>query len=302
MSRRGRLLFLAMCVVWGIPYLLIRVAVRQLSPPVLVFFRTAPAALLLLPLAQHRRYLRPLLTRWRVVLVYTAVEIAGPWLLLSRAEQRLSSSVTGLLIAAVPLIGASLAVLVAHGDTLDRRRTIGLMVGFAGVAALVGFDVGGTSPIAVAEVALTAVGYAIGPMIISRRFADIPGLGVVAASFGLTALAYAPFALTDLPPRVSGQVVASVAALTVACTALAFVLFFALVVEVGPARATVITYVNPAVAVILGVGLLGERFTTRMAISFPLILAGSVLATRGPRSPAAPRPGQVGIRRARPGR
>ncbi len=283
MSRRGRLLFLAMCVIWGVPYLLIRVAVRELSPPVLVFFRTAPAALLLLPLAQGRGYLRPLLARWRMVVLYTAVEIAGPWLLLSRAEQRLSSSVTGLLIAAVPLIGALLAVLVAHGDTLERRRVIGLLVGFAGVATLVGVDIGGTNPIAFGEVALTAVGYAIGPMIISRRFADIPGLGVVAASFGLTAVAYAPFALTDLPSHVSGQVVASVAGLTVVCTAIAFLLFFALIVEVGPSRATVITYVNPAVAVILGVGLLGERLTTGIAIGFPLILAGSFLATRGPR-------------------
>jgi drug/metabolite transporter (DMT)-like permease len=287
MSRRGRLLFLAMSVIWGIPYLLIKVAVRELSAPQLVFARTAPAAILLIPIAWRRGYLAPLRKHWKAVLVYTAVEVAGPWFLLSTAEKRLTSSVSGLLIATVPLLGAVLVLIVGHGDDkLDGRRVLGLLIGLAGVAALVGVDVGGSDLRAVAEVALTALGYSIGPLIISRRFSEMPGLGLIAASFALTALAYAPLAMRGLPHHVSGEVIASVAVLTLVCTSLAFLLFFALIVEVGPARATVITFINPAVAVVLGVILLGESLTLGIAVGFPLILAGSFLATRRSRVPA----------------
>ena len=285
MSRRGQVLFLAMCVIWGIPYLLIKVAVRDLSAPQLVFARTAPAALLMLPVAIRRGYLRPLLAQWRVVVVYTAVEVAGPWFLLSSAEKRLSSAVSALLIATVPLIGACLALAIGHEDRLDRRRLAGL---FLGVAALVGVDLHGTNLVAVAEATLTAVGYATGPLIISRRFADMPGLGPVAASFALTSLAYAGIALRHPPSHLPAEVVASVAVLALVCTALAFLVFFALIREVGPARATVITYVNPAVAVALGVILLGERLSLGIAIGFPMILAGSLLATDASRRRPAP--------------
>jgi drug/metabolite transporter (DMT)-like permease len=268
-----------MAVIWGLPYVLIKVAVRELPVPVLVFARTAPAAVLLLPIAWRRGYLRPLLPQWRAVLAYSAIEVAGPWFLLSSAEKRLSSSVSGLLIATVPLIGAGLAVAIGHQERLDRRRVLGLLVGLAGVAVLVGIDLHGTNLLAVGEVVLTAVGYAIGPMIIARRFAGSPGLGLIAASVALTAAAYAPVALTRLPHHVSGEVIAAVAVLTLVCTSLAFLLFFALIMEVGPARATVITFLNPAVAVALGVILLGESFSLGIAIGFPMILAGSFLAT-----------------------
>ncbi len=290
MSRRGQWLFLSMGVIWGVPYVLIKVAVRELPVPVLVFARTTPAALLLLPIAWRRGYLRPLLAHWRAVLAYTAIEVAGPWFLLSSAEKRLSSSVSGLLIAMVPLIGAGLALAVGQEERLDRRRVLGLLVGLAGVALLVGIDLHGTSLVAGGEVVLTAVGYAIGPRIIARRFAARPGLGLVAASMVLTAAAYAPIALTHLPHHVSAEVIAAMAVLTLVCTSLAFVLFFALIVEVGAARATVITFVNPAVAVALGVILLGEPLSLGIAIGFPMILAGSFLATGKSRTSEAVAP------------
>jgi drug/metabolite transporter (DMT)-like permease len=294
-SRRGRLLFLAMSLIWGIPYLLIKVAVRELSAPQLVFARTFPAALLLVPIAWRRGYLGPLRAHWRAVLAYSAIEVAGPWFLLSSAEKHLSSSVSGLLIATVPLIGAVLVLVVGRApedggdDKLDRRRVLGLLIGLAGVAALVGVDIRATDLVSVGEVTLTALGYAIGPLIISRRFSAMPGLGLVAASFALTAVGYAPLALRDVPHHISGEVIGSVAVLTVVCTALAFLLFFALIVEIGPARATVITFINPAVAVALGVILLGEALTLGIAVGFPLILAGCFLATRPSRT-AAPHP------------
>ncbi len=289
MSRRGWFLFIAMSVIWGTPYFLIRVAVRELSPATLVFARTLPAAVLLVPLAWRRGQLRPLAVHWRWVIAYTAVEIALPWLFLSRAEQHLTSSVAGLLIATVPLIAVVLYRGVSSDtERLTRRRLLGLFVGFAGVVALVGIDLRGTDLVAVAEMAVPAVGYSLGPLIISRRLSDLPTLGVVSVSVALTALAYAPAALTHRPSHISLEVAGAVAGLAFLCTALAFLLFFALIAEIGPVRSTVITYVNPAVAVALGVLLLNEHFTTGIAVGFPLILAGSFLATRSP--PEAPNP------------
>jgi drug/metabolite transporter (DMT)-like permease len=268
-----------MSLIWGIPYLLIRVSIRELSPPTLVFARTFPAALLLLPLAIHRRQLRYLLPRWRWIVLFTVVEMVIPWLLLTRAEQHLTSSTAGLLVASVPLIAAVVYRLSPHTDRLDRGRLIGLVIGFAGVATLVGFDVGSSSVLALCEMGVVAFGYALGPLIISRKLTDLPSLGVVSVAITLTALLYAPFALTRIPRRVSLEVGASVLGLAVICTALAFLLFFRLIAEVGPSRSTVITYINPAVAILLGVTVLGEPFTTGIAIGFPLILFGSVLAT-----------------------
>ena len=284
MTRRGALLFAAMCVIWGVPYLMIRVAVRELAPVTLVFGRTALGALILTPVAAYRGELRPLLRRWAPLLAYTAVEVAIPWALLARAETKLTSSLTGLLIAAVPLVGALIVTLTGARERLGGRSWLGLLVGIAGVAAIVGLDIRQVNALALAEVACVAVGYAIGPIIFSRSLGDVPALGVVAASLALSAIAYAPFAATHWPASVpSAHVLESVVGLAVICTALAFLLFFALIAEVGPVRATVITYINPAVAAVLGVAVLGEHITAGMAIGFALVLVGSVLATgRGP--------------------
>lgn len=268
-----------MCIIWGVPYLLIRVAVRDLSPATLVFARTAPAALVLVPVALRRGLLHPLLRHWRAVVLYTVAELGIPWVLLAAAEKRLSSSLTSLLVATVPSAGLVLSRASGHADRLDRRRVLGLVLGLGGVAVLVGIDVRGTSLLAVAEMAVVVIGYAIGPLMVSRQLSELPGVGVVAASLGLTALAYAPWAITHPPRRLTLETGGAVAGLTILCTAVAFVLFFQLIAEVGPNRATVITYVNPAVAVLLGVVLLGEPLGLGLAIGFPLILAGSVLAT-----------------------
>jgi drug/metabolite transporter (DMT)-like permease len=272
-------LFLSMSLIWGIPYLLIRVAIREFPPPTLVFARTLPAALILLPLAVRRNQLRPLIPRLHWIVAFAAVELAIPWLLLTRAEQHLTSSSAGLLVASVPLIAAVVYRVSPHTDRLDLRRSIGLLIGFAGVAVLVGFDIGRSNHLALGEMGIVALGYTLGPLIVSRRLSDLPSLGVIGVAMALTALCYAPFAVTRIPRHVDLQVGLSVAALSLICTALAFVLFFALIAEVGPARSTVITYFNPAVAILLGIVVLGEPFSTGLALGFPLILAGSVLAT-----------------------
>jgi drug/metabolite transporter (DMT)-like permease len=284
MTRRGAVLFAAMCVIWGIPYLMIRVAVRELAPVTLVFLRTGIATLLLLPLAVHRGQLRPLVARWRPIAAYTAIEVAIPWVLLARAETKLTSSLTGLLIAAVPLVGAVIVTFTGDRDRLGGRRWLGLLIGILGVAAIVGLDVGEVNELALAQVGAVAVCYAVGPIILARYLSDEPALGVVAASLLLTTLVYAPLAAANRPSSMpSAHVVESVLGLAVICTALAFLVFFALIGEVGPVRATVITYINPAVAAVLGVTLLNEHLTTGMIVGFALVLVGCALATgRGP--------------------
>jgi drug/metabolite transporter (DMT)-like permease len=286
MTRRGWTLFSAMCVIWGIPYLLIKVAVDELSPATLVLGRTAVGAALLLPIALARGQVLPLLARWRPLLVFAAVEICLPWLLLGHAEQRLSSSLTGLLLAAVPMVSAVLVRFGPDSDRLDSRRVLGLLVGLAGVAALVGFEVGSGDLLSVVALALVAVAYAVGPLVLSRHLSDLPGLGVIAVSLSVAALAYLPAGIAEAPSRwPSGKVVLSVLGLAVVCTAIAFLVFFELIAEVGPARSTVITYVNPAVALLLGVVVLNESFGVATVVGFVLVLAGSVLATSRNRAP-----------------
>jgi drug/metabolite transporter (DMT)-like permease len=291
-SKRGWLLFLAMSVIWGVPYLFIKVAVGELTPASLVLCRTGLAALILLPIAAARGELRPLLRHWKALLLFTIAELAVPWFLLSEVETRLSSSLTGLLIAAVPLVGAVLGW-VTGTDRLDGRRLAGLGVGLAGVVALAGLDLGAGNAVALIELAVVAIGYALGPFVLARGLADAPRLGVISAALTITAVVYLPFGMAQFPhhwPR--PPVVTAVIVLALLCTAVAFLLFYALIDEVGPVRATVITYVNPAVAVVLGVLFLNESLTWSIAAGFALILAGSVLATRRsrPAPPTGPAP------------
>ncbi len=280
MTRRGLGLFVLMSVVWGLPYMLIKVAVRDLSPAMVVEGRTAIGAAVLLPLAIRQGELRPLLRSWRPLLAYTLAELAIPWYLLSSAERRLPSSLSGLLVATVPLIALLLAVATGHQDRIDRRGLVGLVVGLVGVGVLLGLDVGGGDLGAVGGVGVVAVGYATGPLLVARYLGQRSGLALAAVSLTLVAVVYLPVAAWQHPSRVPpGTVIAAVVVLGLVCTALAFVAFFELIKELGSTRATIITYLNPAVAVVLGVVVLGEQFKPGTAIGFVLILAGSWLST-----------------------
>ncbi len=288
MSRRGGALFIALCLLWGIPYFLIKVAVDELTPAVLVFLRTGLGALILLPIAAHRRALRPLLAVWPWMLLFTAIEVAVPWLALSWAEQRLPSALAGLLVAAVPLVSVLIAVALGSQHHLGATGLAGLGLGFAGVASLVGLDVHGAQTGAILAMVAVVFGYAMGPVILSRRLSHLPSVGVISASLALCALVYLPLAVVQAPAQwPSAKVSWSVVVLAVLCTAVAFLVFFALIAEWGPVRPTVVTYVNPAVAVLAGVLFLSERVTAGTLVGFTLILAGSVLATRRP-APALP--------------
>lgn len=279
-SRRGWLLFAALGAIWGVPYLLIRISVREVAPSTLIFFRTAPVALILLPVAARRGQIPALVRRWRPLILYTAVEIVFSWLMLFKSEEKISSSLAGLLLASVPLVGAVVSRIAGDEDRFDRVQIGGLLLGLLGVALLVGVDVRGATAWPIAGVAVPAVGYAIGPRILNRHLGDLPGLGVVAGSLAIAAIIYAPFAFSNLPTHLSAEVVASLVALALVPTLLGFLVFFALINEIGPVRTTVVTYINPGVALILGIALLREPFTLGLGLGFPLVIAGSVLATR----------------------
>lgn len=290
LSKRGWVLFALMAFIWGVPYLMIKVAVEGVSNPVLVFARTAVGAAVLLPLALRSGRIGELRRHWLPLSAFAVIEIVIPWWLLADAEREITSSMTGLLIAASPIITVAVARLSGAGERLSLVRWVGLGVGLAGVAVLAAPELTGGSPWAIVEVLLVAVCYATAPQIAARKLQDVPALPMTAVCLGGAALVYLVPAILTWPATLpSTTVLAALAGLAVICTALAFIVFFALIREVGTTRALVFTYVCPAVAVTAGVLLLGEPLTVTIIVSFALILGGSVLATmrqRG-RTPAA---------------
>ncbi|GHF71427.1 membrane protein [Streptomyces griseosporeus] len=281
MTARGWFLFSLMGVIWGIPYLMIKVAVDELSPSMVVFVRCAVGAALLLPFALRQPGLaRTVVSHWRPMLAFACIEIIGPWFTLTDAERHLSSSTAGLLIAGVPIVGVALARYFGATERLGIRRLTGLALGLTGVVVLTLPHLTGGDARSLAEVLLTVIGYATAPLIAARHLKDVPSLHLTAPCLALAALVYAPAAAATWPSQTpSASVLASLAGLGVICTAVAFVAFLELIKEAGPTRATVITYVNPAVAVAAGALFLNEALTATIIAAFALILTGSVLAT-----------------------
>jgi drug/metabolite transporter (DMT)-like permease len=296
-SRRAVILFAALSIIWGIPYLLIKISVSEVTPAFVVFARTAIGAVIVIPIAAAHGAIGPALRAWRWVLAFAAIEIGGAWLLLGYAETHVSSSLAGLLVAMVPLISVLVTRLLGDRAAFGGRRLAGLGVGLVGVAAVVGLnltDGGAPSGWAIAALFVVAVFYATAPVIASRKLAEVPSLGVIAVSLGAVALAYAPAGIAQAPSRwPTANVTASLVGLGVVCTAIAFLCFFALIADVGPVRATLITYLNPAVAILAGWLVRGEQITVGMAVGLPLVLVGSYLATirgRGKHPEAEPIP------------
>jgi drug/metabolite transporter (DMT)-like permease len=282
MSPRGWLLFASMSVIWGVPYLFIKIAVEDLSAGFVAWSRVAMAAAILLPIAWRTGALRGLSLRW--LAAFALVEITIPFPLIAYGEEHLSSSLTAILIAAVPLMVAFLALRFDHSERPTKTRLVGMIVGIAGVAALVGIDVVGSTAelIGAASILVATMGYAAGPMIVKNRFASADPIGPIAGALGIATLFLLPLALAGLPTEAPpGDTVASLLVLGFVCTAIAFLVFFRLITEVGPGRATVITYVNPVVALALGVAILGESVTAGAVVGLLLILAGSWLSTDG---------------------
>lgn len=287
MTARGWFLFSLMGVVWGVPYLLIKVAVDEVSPSGVVFARCALGALLLLPFALRRPGMaNTVRTHWKPMLAFAVIEIVGPWYTLTDAERHLSSSTAGLLIAGVPIVGVLLSRFFGATESLGPRRVTGLALGLGGVGVLTLPHLTGGDALSLAEVLVTVVGYATAPLIADRHLKGVPTLHLITPCLALAALVYAPAAVASRPAALpSAGALTALAALGVVCTAVAFVAFLELIKEAGPIRASVITYVNPAIAVAAGAVFLDEPLSATVLAAFALILTGSVLATA-----AAPKP------------
>ncbi|MCR2763875.1 DMT family transporter [Microbacterium sp. zg.B48] len=282
---RGWVLFAAMAVLWGMPYLFIKQAVDSYSPASVVVGRTLLAALLLLPFALRQKALRPAFAKVGWVLLFAGIEMAVPFLLLGHAELTLPSGLTGLLVATVPLFAAIIAFAGGDRAVLRPARTIGLVVGFAGVGIIVagpGLATGGAAGLlAIGEVLIVAICYAIAPFIVARKLTGVPALGTITISLAAVGIFYLPIALLTQHEVPTLQSTVSLAALAVLCTAVAFIVFFALIDHVGPARAPLFTYVNPVVAILLGVLILGEELHVGLLIGLPLVILGCWLAATG---------------------
>lgn len=284
MTGQAWVLFAAMSMIWGLPYLFIKIAVDEVNPATLVFARTALALLLLVPVAWRAGALRPALRAWPIAAVFAVLEMGIPWLLLGHAELRISSALAGLLLATVPIIGAVVTAVLGDRHNIAGVRIAGMVMGLVGVAALVGIDAasGHLDALSIVEMFIVAVCYAVAPIVVDRQRNPPPVIGTVTVSILFVTVAYIPFgvpgliAAWPLAPKTSG----SLLVLGLLCTAVAFVLFFRLIAAAGPVRATTITFINPAVAILLGIVVLSEPLTTGMLIGFPLVIAGSFLATR----------------------
>lgn len=297
-TRKGWALFAVMAIVWGLPYLFIKEAVDSFSPAAVVAGRTLIGGLVLLPFALHAGVLKQAWQLWPWLLVFGAVEMAGPFFLLSHAETQLTSGMTGLLVATVPLFGTLIALARGDRSTLAPLRLLGLAIGFAGVVIVVAGP--GLVPrepasvIAIGEVLLTALLYAIAPFVIAAKLSHIPSLGTITISLFFVSIAYAPIAFFTSHEVPTVRSTVSLVLLGVVCTALAFMAFFALIREVGPVRAPLFTYINPIVAIALGAVLLAEPITSGLLLGFPVVLLGCWLAATGGRltqtAPITPEP------------
>ena len=278
------MVFAALGVIWGVPYFLIKLAVQELSPWVVAWSRITLAALVLLPIAWRRGALHALGKHKLPIVAFALIEFVVPFSAISIGERWIDSSVTGILIASVPLTITLISRFFGLHEPLGCWRLVGLLVGFLGVVALLGFGsiAGPLGWAGVACMMLATLGYAVGPLIIQRHLSKLDSIGPIAASLAVSSLVLLAPALATFPAALPSTVaLASIVVLGLACTAVAMLLMFYLVSHAGPARASVITYINPAVATLLGVLVLHERLGPGGFVALALIVAGSWLATRG---------------------
>jgi drug/metabolite transporter (DMT)-like permease len=282
MTTRVWLAFLALGLIWGMPYFFIKLAVSEMSPVWVAWGRLLCASLLLVPIATWRGQLRGILRYWRVILLFAFVELVGPFYLIALGEQWVTSSLAGILLAGVPLVVVIVAPFLGVHERVGTRRLFGLIVGLVGVMALLGLDIGADSRgwLGAGAILLAAVGYAVGPLIVQKHLAGVDSLAVVSASVAVGFVVLTIPAILTAPAVVPSAVaLGSVAILGIACTALALILFVYVIARAGASRAAVVTYVNPAVALLLGVFVLDEPFGAGPAVGLVLILLGSWLAT-----------------------
>ncbi len=283
MSRRGAFLFAALSIIWGTPYLFIKYALEDFNPVFIVFARTAPTAVLLLLLVWQQGKLKHNWKYWKYCALFAVIEMVFPWYFVTAAEQSVSSSLAGLMLAVVPIFAVITSKIRGEDNAFNIRRIAGIAIGIAGVFALVGVDSlsGEINIIAILMLMGAALGYATAPVLISTKLKDADSTSVIAISSLFVTLIYLPFIPSHLPTHTpSSSAIWAIIALAAVSTIAGFAVFFALIAEIGPMKATLITYINPAVAILLGVIFLGEQLTLGILIGFPLVLGGSWLASK----------------------
>ena len=288
MSRRGWFLFILVGFLWGVPYLFIKIAVdpdNGFSPAAVVCLRTAIGAAILIPLAMRQGQLGAAIRGIKYVAPYALLEMIGPWILIGTAEQKISSGLAGLLIASVPIWATIFASMRGDKTVWHHMRLLGIVVGFVGLIAVVGFESikGSSDPISIAMVLVAAIGYSYAVMMVQGALPHVSGIAINAVAMAITAIFYLPLTIIQWPTHeISTEAIGAIIGLGVLSTGAAFVAFFALAAIIGVARGSLVTYLNTAFAVVLGVIILDEPFTTGMAIGLPLVLIGSYFASRKP--------------------
>lgn len=286
MSRRGWLLFFLTGLLWGIPYLFIKVAVDPdggFSPAIVVCLRTAIGAAILLPWAIHQKTLGDAIRGIRYVAPYAVLEMIGPWILIGTAEQKISSGLAGLLVASVPIWATIFASLKGDKTVWQRKRLFGIAIGFVGLVLVVGIESikGGSDPLSIVMVLVASIAYAYAVMFVQSGLPGVSGVAINGVAMLITAIFYLPFTVAQWPSHhINASAIWSIVALGIFSSGIAFAIFFILVDIIGVARASLVTYLNTAFAVILGVIILGEPITTGIIIGLPLVLFGSYLASR----------------------
>ena len=288
MDRRSWILLGLLASLWGASYLFIKIGLEDFSPAMVVFLRTLLAAIVLAPLALHRGAMRGLRQLFWPIVLLAAVQVAVPFVLISWGEEEISSSLAGILVASAPILTALLAIFIDQEERPTLAGGIGIGIGIVGVALLLGVDVGGDSAALVGGLAvvLASLGYAIGGFYLKARFKDTQPIGVVTATMLASAVLVLPLALVTFPGHgpAAGSVAAMVA-LGAGGTGFAFVLFYTLIADVGPAKASIVAYIAPVFAVIYGVAFRDEAFTLATLVGMALILGGSWIAGQA-RAPA----------------
>ncbi len=286
MSRKSALIFALVGIVWGVPYLFIKVAVDETNgyPPVIVVFgRVFIGALILIPLAIRDKSIFAALKGIKYVAFYALLEMVIPWLLIGTAEQKISSGLAGLLIASVPIWSTLITYFQGDKDALRFNRLMGIGSGFVGVVLIVGIEsiTGSSDSLSILMVLVAAFAYAYAIIMIREKLPDVSGIAINAVAMGITAIFYLPLAIAFWPDRaIATEATLSVIALGVFSTGIAFAIFFTLIEEIGPTRASVVTYWNTAIAVILGVIILNEELTIGIHVGLPLVMIGSYLVNR----------------------
>lgn len=287
MSKKGLILFLMAGLFWGLPYFFIVWALESFSTQTIVFARTLLGAVVLIPYAIKVGGIRPALQAWPYVVLFAVLEMVVPWFLITEAGKHIPSGLSGLLVSTVPFFAVAIMALVFKDRTaLKPVPLLGMVIGFTGVVALVGIDslLGHIDPLWVSAVVLAALGYAIAPIMANVKMREVPTSGVIGLSMALVALVYSPSAISELPSELAAEPTVhawiALVVLGLVCSALAFVIFFELLKEVGPVKASLITYVNTAVALLLGTLFLSEPVTPGLLLGIPLISIGLYLSAK----------------------